>query len=45
VNEVVLLTTESLISPLFGQGLGIIAGSVVGFLGNSRYTFAESQAT
>ena len=41
VNEAVLLATESLIPPLFGQGFGIIAGSVVGFLGNSRFTFAE----
>lgn len=44
VNEVVLLVTESLISPLLGQGLGIVAGSVVGFVGNSRYTFAEAEA-
>jgi putative flippase GtrA len=42
VNEVVLLATEALISPLFGQGLGILAGSIVGFLGNSRFTFAEA---
>jgi putative flippase GtrA len=41
VNEAVLLATESIIPPLFGQGFGIIAGSVVGFLGNSRFTFAE----
>ncbi|HTT44744.1 MAG TPA: GtrA family protein [Thermoplasmata archaeon] len=45
VNEVVLLTTEALISPLFGQGLGIVAGSVVGFLGNSRFTFAEATSS
>ena len=41
VNETVLLATESLIPPLFGQGFGILAGSIVGFLGNSRFTFAE----
>ena len=41
VNEAVLLATETIIPPLIGQGLGIIAGSVVGFLGNSRFTFAE----
>jgi len=43
VNEVVLLATETIIPPLFGQGFGIIAGSVVGFLGNSRLTFAEGE--
>ena len=42
VNEVILLLTETVLPPLIGQGLGIIAGSVVGFVGNSRYTFAES---
>jgi len=41
VNEAVLLATEAFIPPLIGQGFGIIAGSVVGFLGNSRFTFAE----
>jgi len=45
VNEAVLLATESLIPPLFGQGFGIVAGSIVGFLGNSRFTFAEVEAT
>jgi putative flippase GtrA len=43
VNDVVLLATEAIIPPLFGQGFGIIAGSLVGFLGNSRYTFAEAK--
>lgn len=42
VNEVVLLGTETVLPPLIGQGIGIIAGSVVGFLGNNRYTFAET---
>lgn len=41
VNEVVLLATQALLPPLYGQGLGVVAGSVVGYLGNSRYTFAE----
>ena len=41
VNEVVLFATQTLLPPLIGQGFGIIAGSVVGFVGNSRYTFAE----
>lgn len=41
VNEVILLATETILPPLFGQGFGIIAGSVVGFIGNSRYTFTE----
>lgn len=41
VNEVVLLVTQAVLPPLLGQGLGVVAGSVVGFLGNSRYTFAE----
>jgi len=42
VNEVVLLVTETFLPPLIGQGIGIITGSVVGFWGNSRYTFAET---
>jgi putative flippase GtrA len=41
VNEVVLFATETFLPPLFGQGIGIIAGSVVGYWGNRRYTFAE----
>jgi putative flippase GtrA len=41
VNELVLLATQAFVPPLLGQGLGVVAGSVVGFLGNSRYTFAE----
>ena len=41
VNEVVLYATLTLLPPLIGQGIGIVAGSVVGFVGNSRYTFAE----
>ena len=41
VNEVVLLGTLSLLLPLYGQALGILLGSVVGFVGNQRLTFAE----
>lgn len=41
VNEVVLLATQTVLPPLIGQGFGIVAGSVVGFVGNNRYTFAE----
>jgi putative flippase GtrA len=41
VNETVLFATQLVLPPLFGQGIGIVAGSVLGFLGNSRYTFAE----
>jgi putative flippase GtrA len=41
VNEMVLLATQLVLPPLVGQGLGIVAGSVVGYLGNNRYTFAE----
>ncbi|HEY1197453.1 MAG TPA: GtrA family protein [Thermoplasmata archaeon] len=41
VNEAVLFATGAILPPLIGQGIGIIAGSVVGFVGNNRYTFAE----
>jgi putative flippase GtrA len=43
VNELVLLATQLVLPPLFGQGIGIVAGSVVGYLGNNRYTFAEAR--
>jgi putative flippase GtrA len=42
VNEIVLWATGAVLPPLFGQGIGIVAGSVVGYLGNSHYTFAEA---
>jgi putative flippase GtrA len=42
VNEAVLFATEVILPPLIGQGIGIIAGSAVGFVGNYRYTFAEA---
>jgi len=42
VNEVVLYATQTVLPPLIGQGFGIVAGSIVGFLGNARYTFAEA---
>jgi len=41
VNEAILIATGTVLPPLIGQGVGIVAGSVVGFLGNNRYTFAE----
>jgi putative flippase GtrA len=42
INEAVLFVAGFFMPPLFGQGLGIVAGSVVGFAGNYRYTFAET---
>jgi putative flippase GtrA len=42
VNEVVLFGLSYLLPPLFGQAVGILAGSVVGFAGNYRVTFAEA---
>lgn len=42
VNEVVLFLLSFYVPPLVGQGMGIIAGSVVGFTGNYRVTFAEA---
>lgn len=43
VNEVVLLAASLLFPPLYGQALGIVAGSIVGFAGNHRFTFAEAE--
>lgn len=42
VNEGVLFVMGLFLPPLFGQALGILAGSVVGFAGNYRVTFAEA---
>jgi putative flippase GtrA len=42
INEAVLFVAVFFVSPLIGQGIGIVAGSVVGFAGNYRYTFAEA---
>jgi len=42
VNEVVLFALSYSVPPLFGQAIGIVAGSVVGFAGNYRVTFAEA---
>lgn len=44
INEVVLFLSASTLPPLYGQGIGIIAGSLVGFVGNARITFAEVEA-
>ncbi len=42
VNEVVLFALGFFVPPLLGQGVGIVAGSVVGFAGNVRVTFREA---
>lgn len=42
VNELVLYALVALVPPLFGQAAGIVAGSIVGFVGNRRITFAEA---
>jgi putative flippase GtrA len=42
VNEAVLFVASFYFPPLVGQAIGIAAGSVVGFAGNYRYTFAEA---
>ena len=41
VNEVILFSFVGVLPPLIAQGIGIIAGSAVGFLGNIRITFVE----
>jgi putative flippase GtrA len=45
VNEVVLYALYFAIAPLFAQGVGIVAGSLVGFVGNRRFTFEELSPT
>ncbi len=42
VNEAVLFGLAYYVAPLFAQGVGIIAGSVIGFVGNYRVTFAPA---
>lgn len=42
VNEGVLFALGFYLSPLFAQGVGIVAGSVLGFAGNYRVTFARA---
>ncbi len=44
VNEVVLFSLGGILPPLYGQAIGIAAGSVVGFAGNFRVSFAEAKA-
>jgi putative flippase GtrA len=44
VNELVLYALLPVVAPLYGQAVGILAGSVVGFFGNRRVTFAERPA-
>jgi len=41
INEAVLYALIAFVPPLYGQAAGIVAGSIVGFLGNRRFTFAE----
>lgn len=41
VNEAILFLMGYFVAPLIGQTVGIVAGSVVGFAGNYRVTFAE----
>ena len=45
VNEVVLYALLSVLPPLYGQAIGIAAGSIVGFVGNRRITFVEPAPT
>jgi putative flippase GtrA len=42
INEVVLFALSFFVPPLVGQAVGILAGSVAGFAGNYRITFAEA---
>ncbi len=42
VNEVVLFAASFVLAPLYGQAIGIALGSLVGFAGNHRVTFAEA---
>jgi len=42
INEAILFGLGFYLPPLFAQGIGILAGSVVGFVGNYRVTFAPS---
>ena len=42
VNELVLFALTGTLPPLYGQAIGIAAGSVVGFAGNLRVSFAEA---
>ena len=42
VNEAILFGLGFYLPPLIAQAIGILAGSVVGFLGNYRLTFAPA---
>ncbi len=44
INEIVLFALGGIVPPLYGQAVGIAAGSVVGFAGNLRVSFAEARA-
>ncbi|MGI0129149.1 MAG: GtrA family protein [Thermoplasmata archaeon] len=43
VNEIVLFLSSHALPPLYGQAIGILLGSVVGFAGNYRLTFAAAE--
>ena len=43
INEIVLFALGGVVAPLYGQAIGIAAGSVVGFAGNLRLSFAEAR--
>jgi putative flippase GtrA len=42
VNELVLYLLIAAVAPLYGQAAGIVAGSIVGYIGNRRVTFVET---
>lgn len=42
VNEAILFVASFYFPPLWGQLIGVAAGSVVGFAGNYRFTFAKA---
>ncbi len=42
INEVALVLLAFVLPPLYGQAIGILAGSAVGFAGNSRITFVAA---
>ncbi len=42
INELALFLLALVLPPLYGQAIGILAGSAVGFAGNSRITFVAA---
>ena len=45
VNELVLFGLTTTLPPLYAQAAGIAAGSIVGFVGNRRFTFLEAASS